>query len=237
MLNVEERRKPNWEYLQTKSVALSFSGGMDSTAVLLLAVQNGINITALSTWGETEHPESRWYRTAICDKLSVSLIEAAVPDSYQYFLECINSCKDYLSAFNKFYDRQHHTPLKKMLFEDKFSSYLVGYRADEHQWQMDENAFAPIFYWSKLEVKNFLEVNNIPLHPCYTQTEFLSTPIRESSWIDIEKYGLFHLADSGEVHRDIIITMKWLKIYYPKLFELVLVSFDFLKKELEINGN
>ncbi len=229
MLCIQERRKPNWEFLKTQNVALSFSGGMDSTAVLVLALRNGVNLKALSISGETDHPESARYCAEICELLGVELIDITIPDSFKYFVKCINTCNDYLSAFRKFYNRQYHNPMRKLLARNNFAARLVGYRADEYQWHMGQISFAPIFNWSKSQVTSFLKQNSIPLHPCYSQTDFLKQPIRESSWIDMQYYGLFHLADRGSIRDEAIITLKWLKRYYAHLYELVLQSFDLQK--------
>lgn len=225
-MEIHERRKPNWEYLRTQSVAVSFSGGMDSTAVLLLAVQNGLHPTAVWTDGDTEHPESQQYRIEICNQLLVPFIKYKVKNSYQYFVKCIKTCPDYLSAFSRFYRRQYHIPLRKILKSNDFTVRLVGYRADENQWNMGKSTFAPIFPWSKQRVRALLEENNIPLHPCYDQSDFLEGTLQESSWIDVEGYGLFNLTNTNEIHRDAEITLKWLKRYYPEKYDLVLQSLN-----------
>jgi 3''-phosphoadenosine 5''-phosphosulfate sulfotransferase (PAPS reductase)/FAD synthetase and related enzymes len=109
--------------------------------------------------------------------------------------------------------------------QNNFTVRLVGYRADEYQWHMGQRTHAPIFDWSKSRVRALLKENGIPLHPCYSQTEFLKEPIRESSWIDIQNYGLFHFADKGTISNDAVITLKWLKKYYSGLYALVSQTF------------
>ena len=234
MLNIQERRKSNWEYLKTQKVAISFSGGMDSTAVLILALKNGVTPVAVSTSGDTDHPESTQYCIDVCNRLSVQLIDVQIPDSFKYFVKCINSCDDYLSAFRRFYNRQYHIPIRKLLAEKKFTARLTGYRAEEFQWRMGQRTFAPIFDWSKSDVKDFLKRNDIRPHPCYFQSDFLKPPMRESSWIDMQYYGLFHLADKGIIRDEAIITLKWLKRYYSHLYDLVKQSFDLKKMGYEI---
>jgi 3'-phosphoadenosine 5'-phosphosulfate sulfotransferase (PAPS reductase)/FAD synthetase len=234
MFTTQERRKPNWGYLRTQKVAVSFSGGMDSTAVLLLAVRNGLKPVAVSIYGDTDHPESGRYCREICSRLSVPLIELGVAESYKYFVRVIHSNQNYLSAFRKFYRRQYHIPFRRLMGQNNFSIRLVGYRADEYQWCMGQRTFAPIFDWSKSRVRVFLKENGIPLHPCYSQKEFLKEPIRESSWIDIQNYGLFHFADKGKIIDDAVITLKWLKKYYPNLYHLVSQTFDLKQMGYEI---
>jgi 3'-phosphoadenosine 5'-phosphosulfate sulfotransferase (PAPS reductase)/FAD synthetase len=226
MLTSSERRKPNWDYLRKQKVVVSLSGGMDSTAVLLLAIQNGLQPTAVSTFGDTDHPEAAEYHGELCDRLRVPTIDIPISESYKYFVKVIKSSQDYLTAFRTFYRRQYHIPLRRVMEENNFTVRLVGYRADENQWHMGLRTHAPIFDWSKYQVRTFLQKNGIPLHPCYSQTEFLKEPIRESSWIDVQNYGLFHFADKGEINDDAIITLKWLRKYYSGLFNLVAESFD-----------
>lgn len=229
-----ERREPQWEYLRTQKVAVSFSSGMDSTAVLVLATQNGLRPTAITTTGDTDHPDSLQYCREICERLSVPLIDLEIPGSYKYFVRVINSTRNYLPAFRKFYRRQYHMPFRKAMREHNFTARLTGYRADEYQWHMGQRTFAPIFDWPKSRVRAFLKENGIPLHPCYSQTDFLREPIRESSWIDIQNYGLFHFADKGGIDDDAVITLKWLKRYYPNLYDLVSQTFDLNRMGCEV---
>ena len=151
-------------------------------------------------------------------------------------MKVIKSSENYLSAFRRFYRRQYHIPLRKLMAQNNFTVRLVGYRAHEYQWHMGQRTHAPIFDWSKSRVRAFLKENGIPLHPCYSQTEFLKEPIRESSWIDIQNYGLFHFADECEINNNAIITLKWLKNYYSELYASVSQSFNLEQLGYDIAG-
>lgn len=203
---------------------------MDSTAALIWAVQQGYAVTALNCFSETEHPETRAYLLEICSLLGVRLLQREVTGSLKHFVLCIRESKDYLSAFNRFYDRQYHRPYRALIQAGDYNATVLGYRRAEHQFLNGRSRLrrlVPVYDWSKSQIQEFVAAAGLRLHPCYSQTEFLDRPVRESGWIDMDGYGLFHLAgnESNTLHPEAERTLLWLNRYYPHLFQTVIKEF------------
>lgn len=228
----------DWKSLRQKRVAVSLSGGMDSTAVLLLAVQNLRRVDALTTSADTDHPDTDGYQQYICRLMNVNRTVHNVPNGYDYFCRCVTECDSYLAAFNRYYDRHYHRPFRRLLRDGSYEVVLLGYRREEHQYIRGISRYqrlAPIYDWTKPETRAFLQSHRIALHPCYQQTKYLTPPIRESSWIDMEHYGLFHLANRPrDLPRSARASILWLRYYYPALYRRTVCSFPHLSRVTEL---
>jgi 3'-phosphoadenosine 5'-phosphosulfate sulfotransferase (PAPS reductase)/FAD synthetase len=220
------------------SRAVSLSGGMDSVAALIVMLDTYGQCDALATGGDTDHPASRRYRSYICSTLGVHLSEIDITGSFEHFQRTIRASSSYLSAFTAFYERQYHRPVRDAVSMKRYQTVAYGYRREEKQAIYGRSKYhrvAPVYEWSKLEIRNLLLARGLELHPCYSENRFLGEELRESSWIDASGYGLFHLADSQTLlHPDVESTVRWLNEYHPGLFKIATDTFPTLSSIVHV---
>ena len=153
--------------LEGKKVAVPFSGGKDSTAVLLLTKKVVKDVTAIYVKTNFELPHTYDYVVKICDELKVNLVIKEVKFDLERF--------GHPTHENRWCTEIKLLGLKESAEELGVDVLVAGDREAEskkrrkrksHTKRLLEEIY-PIKHWSALMVQLFLLKNRIPLHPLY----------------------------------------------------------------------
>ncbi len=157
----------------------SFSGGKDSTALLVLAVKAGLRLKAVYVDTGFELPSTPGYAETICNMLSVDLVK--LHGCSEHLIERVRNdgppavddrwCNELLKL----------RPLRSFVSKKDRCRFAEGTRRAESQQRMKLTSFRsnplvpgqeqvlPLLDWSCLDVQAFLLLNDVPLNPHYAE--------------------------------------------------------------------
>lgn len=200
---------------ENSNIAISFSGGKDSTAALLICLYFGLKPAVVWFNSGYEFPETETYIKQIVSKYELELREI-LPDidplqkkiSVGFFdLEAVNKAnKEILSVWhstNKEYDcvitglRQQESKARRMMI-GKNGQYFPNK-------SFQSNAFYPVAKFSAKEIFGIITGFGEEPHPIYQKAQTLD----ERDWIRVNWYILTS-AERG--------FYTFLKIHYPEQF-------------------
>ena len=148
-------------------IAVSWSGGKDSTAVLFMARKFNVNIPVIVTDTYCLFEETYAYIEKMAKLYSLNLHYARAPK---------NRAKDLLGNREQCCTYHKTKPFLGKVKELNLDAVIVGIRRDEHPSRSKEKHFSrrkdhwrvhPILDWSERDVWNFLNSNKIPMNPLY----------------------------------------------------------------------
>lgn len=173
---------------------VAWSGGRDSTAVLLLAHQVSADVPVVWFDSGLEYPETRAYISQVADRLSLNLtVLKAEPDALTVLRE--SGAWDHAAPFTDQATDLHHTLITApsttahLLFGPGELSGLraeesVGRRAllarDNGQYRRVDGSVvcAPLWAWAGADVRSVLAGAHLPENPVYAKLALLGAPER-----------------------------------------------------------
>jgi len=159
------------EMLEPETIVVPWSGGKDSTAVILLAKQLNLDFVAVHVDTGCEFPQTREYVQRTAERLNLELYVAEAPVCKNYrllgeaYLRDRRCTVDKVSTLYEFVDRNFSSPL--MLVGDRIAeSRTRSLRPElirDRFW-----VYYPIKYWSYSDVQMLMLSQKLELNPLYS---------------------------------------------------------------------
>lgn len=199
---------------------LTWSGGKDSTAMVLLASRLGV-VRVMSVKDDLDFPGEREYVEVLAEQWGVALDIVEPTVSLQALLSETFAGDDIHGRGAKLSKAGFYPLVERYAAERGYPGIYLGLRASEsrgramnahcrgaiYKKKSGEVVCQPLWDWSDMDVYGYLFANDIPLLPLYKCTKFAERPgrIRKSWW-----------APGAAARKGQTV---WLKFYYPSLFQ------------------
>jgi len=153
-------------------IVVPWSGGKDSTVVLALLREAGIDFTAVHVDTGLEFPETEDYVEMLAKKLKLSLevVKAPVGEKFEKlggeYLKRRECTQDKIGTLYDYVRKNFRDPILvngDRITESKARSFRPDVYKDEFR------VFSPIKYWSNLDEQIYLELRGIPNNPLYAR--------------------------------------------------------------------
>ncbi len=173
---VEEIRKTEEKY--GLPLAVSFSGGKDSLATLLLAIESGIEFRAFFLDTGIELPETVEYVGEVERKYGIEIDKINAGDAFWKNLEhfgppgrdyrwCCKVCK--LGPTTRYIIENYPNGVLTLIGQRRYESFERQKKGKiwRNEWVPNQLSFSPIQNWSALEVWLYLLWKKAPINPWY----------------------------------------------------------------------
>ncbi len=153
-------------------IVVPWSGGKDSTVVLALLREAGVDFTAVHVDTGLEFPETEEYVESLAKKLKLSLEVVRAPVGRNFreqgweYLKRRDCTKDKIRTLYEYVRGHLKDPILvngDRITESKARSFRPDVYRDEFR------VFSPIKYWSNLDEQIYLEMRKIPNNPLYAR--------------------------------------------------------------------
>ncbi len=153
-------------------IVVPWSGGKDSTVVLALLREAGIDFTAVHVDTGLEFPETEDYVETLAKKLKLSfeIVRAPVGEKFKElswgYLKRRGCTQDKIRTLYDYVRKNFRDPILvngDRITESKARSFRPDVYRDEFR------VFSPIKYWSNLDEQIYLELRGVPNNPLYAR--------------------------------------------------------------------
>jgi phosphoadenosine phosphosulfate reductase len=161
-----------------KPVAVSFSGGKDSLAVLLLALEAGLRPPLIFVDTGIELPETIAYVHEVAERYDLELVEEKAPDSFwkgiayfgppaKDFRWCCKTCK--LGPTSRIIRRRFPGGVLSLIGQRRYESEQRSKKGSIwlNPWVPGQDAASPIQDWTALHVWLYIFQQGAPYNPWY----------------------------------------------------------------------
>lgn len=211
------------KHIEANDGYVAWSGGRDSTAALILAIEVQPDIPVVWFHSGLEYPETEKYMNDLASDLSLNFhVIHAEPSALALLKE--TGAWDHEAALQQAEHDMHETLVVEpsRLAHERFGvGEILGLRAEESRgrylllasgggtYRRKEGFFVtcPIWQWSAKEVSGFLYRKGIPENPVYEKLVNLGAPVLA------QRVGL--LVDGNGVTMG---RLTWLRAGWPELF-------------------
>ncbi len=192
MARVVKANEKHLEFIERKAVkfiqdlrrrfnlpmAVSFSGGKDSMAVLLLALKSGIELQTFFLDTGIEFPETVEYAKYVADKYELKMDIVSAGDAFWNGLEkfgppgrdyrwCCKVCK--LGPTTRYILKKYGGKILTLIGQRRYESLDRMRKGNiwKNEWVPNQISASPIQNWTSLEVWLYLLWKNAPINPWY----------------------------------------------------------------------
>lgn len=178
-------------------MVISFSGGKDSSAMLVYLCEKYQNIKKHLVWADTgfEHDGLEEWNKGIADKVNLEVHRVANPN--KTWLSMVEKRRKFPSSdCRQCTSDLKRGPIETWVRQNIKSKNIImcsGLRADEsyHRAKLlpvkidssmtnskrEVYDYLPIHHWSTRDIKDYLKTNGVPLHDCYNYLTRLSCQV------------------------------------------------------------